>query len=34
MEVVGVAATGEEIVQQVSTSQPDVILMDLQMPNG
>ncbi len=34
MEVVGEAATGEEIIQQAPILQPDVILMDLQMPDG
>ncbi len=34
MEVVSEAATGEEVVEQAATLQPDVILMDLQMPDG
>ena len=33
-EVVGQATTGEEAIQQAATLQPDVILMDLQMPGG
>lgn len=32
IEVVGVAATGREAVQQVVTCKPDVALLDLQMP--
>jgi len=32
MEVVGVASDGEEAVQQVAQLQPDVILLDIQMP--
>ena len=32
LEVVGVAADGVEAVQQVSELQPDVVVMDLQMP--
>jgi DNA-binding NarL/FixJ family response regulator len=32
-EVVGEAATGEEAVERAVQLQPDVILMDLQMPN-
>lgn len=31
-QVVGEAATGEQVIKQASASQPDVILMDLQMP--
>ncbi len=31
-EVVGEAATGEEAITEASDSQPDVVLMDLQMP--
>ncbi|MFQ5795983.1 MAG: response regulator [Candidatus Bipolaricaulia bacterium] len=31
-EVVGEAATGDEVVQQVTTLQPDVVLLDLEMP--
>jgi DNA-binding NarL/FixJ family response regulator len=31
-EVVGEAANGEETIEQASSLQPDVILMDLQMP--
>jgi DNA-binding NarL/FixJ family response regulator len=33
-EVVGEAATGEEVVRLASALQPDVILMDIQMPDG
>ncbi len=32
MEVVGEATTGQEVTELASTLQPDVILMDLQMP--
>jgi DNA-binding NarL/FixJ family response regulator len=32
LEVVGEATTGQEVVEQAATLQPDVILMDLQMP--
>ena len=32
VEVVGEAATGEEAVELCATTQPDVVLMDLQMP--
>jgi DNA-binding NarL/FixJ family response regulator len=32
-EVVGEAATGREAIQMAAESQPDVILMDLQMPD-
>jgi DNA-binding NarL/FixJ family response regulator len=32
MEVVGVAADGAEAVEQCRTAQPDVVLMDLEMP--
>jgi len=32
-EVVGEAATGSEVVQLAEALQPDVILMDIQMPN-
>lgn len=32
MEVVGEAATGEEVIAQAAALQPEVILMDLQMP--
>jgi len=32
MEVVGEATTGEEVIALAETLQPDVILMDLQMP--
>src|ERR687885_1759734 len=32
-EVVGEAATGEEAVVHAAQLQPDVVLMDLQMPN-
>lgn len=34
IEVVGEAATGEEAVTLAAALQPDVILMDLQMPGG
>jgi DNA-binding NarL/FixJ family response regulator len=34
MEVVGEAATGEEAVERAVALQPDVVLMDLQMPAG
>ncbi len=33
MEVVGRAADGEEAVQQAQATRPDIILMDVQMPN-
>jgi DNA-binding NarL/FixJ family response regulator len=33
-EVTGEATTGEEAVAQAATLQPDVVLMDLQMPGG
>ncbi len=33
-EVVGQAATGEEAITRAASLQPDVILMDLQMPGG
>ncbi len=32
MEVVGEAATGQEAIQMAAALQPDVVLMDLQMP--
>src|SRR6266487_3882292 len=32
MEVVGEATTGQEVIELAATLQPDVILMDLQMP--
>ena len=32
LEVVGEAATGQEVIKQAELLQPDVILMDLQMP--
>jgi CheY-like chemotaxis protein len=32
-EVVGEAATGEEVIARAAELQPDVVLMDLQMPN-
>ena len=31
-DVVGEASTGDEVISQASTLQPDVILMDIQMP--
>ena len=31
-EVVGEAATGQEAIEQAEASQPDVVLMDIQMP--
>src|SRR6266568_9535444 len=31
-EVIGEATTGQEVIELASTLQPDVILMDLQMP--
>jgi len=34
MEVVGEAATGDEAVERAAALQPDVVLMDLQMPSG
>jgi DNA-binding NarL/FixJ family response regulator len=34
MEVVGEAATGDEAVERANALQPDVVLMDLQMPAG
>ncbi|HEU5098833.1 MAG TPA: response regulator transcription factor [Roseiflexaceae bacterium] len=34
LEVVGEAATGDETTRLAATLQPDVILMDLQMPGG
>lgn len=34
MEVIGEAATGEEAVDLATAYQPDVVLMDLQMPGG
>ena len=33
MEVVGEAATGKEVVEQAAELEPDVILMDIQMPD-
>ena len=33
MEVVGEAATGKEVVERAAEVRPDVILMDIQMPN-
>jgi DNA-binding NarL/FixJ family response regulator len=33
MEVVGEAATGKEVLERATELRPDVILMDLQMPN-
>jgi DNA-binding NarL/FixJ family response regulator len=32
-EVVGEAATGEEVVEKVAQTRPDIILMDIQMPS-
>ncbi len=34
IEVVAVAATGREAVEQVTRYQPDVVLMDIRMPDG
>ena len=34
IEVVGVATTGEEAVARTADLQPDLVLMDLQMPGG
>ncbi|MDV8057689.1 MULTISPECIES: response regulator transcription factor [unclassified Rhodococcus (in: high G+C Gram-positive bacteria)] len=34
IEVVGHASSGKHAVQQVSTLKPDVVLMDIRMPNG
>ncbi len=34
IEVVGHASSGKHAVQQVSALQPDVVLMDIRMPNG
>ena len=34
IEVVGHASSGRHAVQQVSALQPDVVLMDIRMPNG
>jgi DNA-binding NarL/FixJ family response regulator len=31
-EVVGEAATGEEVVEKVAQARPDIVLMDIQMP--
>src|SRR3712207_3920565 len=31
-EVVGEAATGEEVVEKVTQTRPDIVLMDIQMP--
>jgi DNA-binding NarL/FixJ family response regulator len=33
LEIIGEAATGEEVVAQTHKLQPDVVLMDLQMPD-
>lgn len=32
--VAGVAATGEDIIEVVATTQPDVVLLDVHMPRG
>jgi DNA-binding NarL/FixJ family response regulator len=34
IDVVGEAATGREVVEMVAALQPDLVLMDLQMPDG
>jgi DNA-binding NarL/FixJ family response regulator len=34
IEVVGHASSGRHAVQQVSALQPDIVLMDIRMPNG
>ena len=34
IEVVGEASTGREVVQRVHSSRPDVVLMDIRMPEG
>jgi DNA-binding NarL/FixJ family response regulator len=34
IEVVGEATTGDEVIELATTLQPDVILMDVQMPGG
>ena len=34
MEVVGQAGTGQDAMALAATLQPDVVLMDLQMPDG
>jgi DNA-binding NarL/FixJ family response regulator len=34
MDVVGEAATGQESIELAASMQPDVVLMDLQMPDG
>ena len=34
IEVVGEAKSGQEAIDMVSQKQPDMVLMDLQMPNG
>jgi DNA-binding NarL/FixJ family response regulator len=34
IEVVGEASTGREVVQRVRSSRPDVVLMDIRMPEG
>ena len=33
-EIVGMASTGEQAVQKVEELQPDILLLDLQMPGG
>src|SRR5438094_10567405 len=33
LEVIGEATTGQEVIELAATLQPDVILMDLQMPS-
>lgn len=33
-EIVGVAATGEQTLRQIKQLEPDILLLDLQMPSG